>query len=195
MFAPAENQVYGPKHATWVEVEGVAEPLEGRIRPGHFRGVATIVLKLFNMVQPDVAFFGRKDFQQVLVVRQMVADLDVPVEVRVCPTVREADGLAMSSRNAYLTPEARRRARALSQSLRRAEQMVAAGASEAEEIIQQIREVLQTAAPVDIDYIALMHPETLDPVAEIREPTAVLLAARIDGTRLIDNTVLIPPTE
>lgn len=195
VFAPAENQVYGPKHATWVEVEGVAEPLEGRIRPGHFRGVATIVLKLFNMVQPDVAFFGRKDFQQVLVVRQMAADLDVPVEVRVCPTVREADGLAMSSRNAYLTPEARRRARALSQSLRRAEQMVAAGASEAEEIIQQIREVLQTAAPVDIDYIALMHPETLDPVAEIREPTAVLLAARIDGTRLIDNTVLIPPTE
>ncbi len=195
VFAPADNQMYGPRHATWVEVGGVAEPLEGGIRPGHFRGVATIVLKLFNMVQPDVAYFGRKDFQQVLVVQQMVADLDVPIEVRACPTVREVDGLAMSSRNAYLMPEARRRACALSQSLRRAERMVAAGACETEEIARQIREVLQTAAPVDIDYIALVHPETLEPIAEVCEPTAVLLAARIDGTRLIDNTVLIPPTE
>ncbi|MDZ7616009.1 MAG: pantoate--beta-alanine ligase [Patescibacteria group bacterium] len=193
VFAPADHQVYRPNHATWVDVGGVAEPLEGGIRPGHFRGVATIVLKLFNLVQPDAAYFGQKDFQQVLVVRQMTRDLDVPVEVRVCPTVREADGLAMSSRNAYLTPEARRRACVLSRGLRRAEQMVAAGACDAEQIARQIGEILQTAAPVDVDYIALVHPETLVPVTEVREPTAVLLAVRIDGTRLIDNTVLIPP--
>lgn len=193
VFGPADEQVYRPGHATWIEVGGVAEPLEGRIRPGHFRGVATVVLKLLQMVQPDVAYFGRKDYQQLLVIRQMVADLDVPVEVRGCPTVRESDGLAMSSRNAYLRPEARRRARTLRQSLARAEELVAAGQRNAEGIARQMRDILLAAAPIEIDYIALVHPETLQPVAEITAPTAALLAARIEATRLIDNIVLVPP--
>jgi pantoate--beta-alanine ligase len=193
VFAPADEQVYRPGHATWVEVGGVAESLEGRLRPGHFRGVATIVLKLFQMVQPDAAYFGWKDYQQLLVIRQMAADFDVPVEVRACPIVREPDGLAMSSRNAYLSPDARRRALALSQSLARAEALVAAGERDAERICREMRDVLQTAAPVEIDYIALVHPATLEPVAELAGPTAALLAARIDGTRLIDNTQLLPP--
>ncbi len=193
VFVPADARVYRPGHATWIEVGGVAEPLEGRIRPGHFRGVATVVLKLFQMVQPDVAYFGRKDYQQLLVIRQMAADLDVPVEVRACPTVREPDGLAMSSRNAYLRPEARRRARTLRQSLVRAEELVAAGERSAEKIARQMRDILLTAAPIEIDYIALVHPETLKPAAEVAAPTVALLAARIEGTRLIDNTLLLPP--
>ena len=194
VFAPDNAHVYRPRHATWVEVGGAAEPLEGQLRPGHFRGVATVVLKLFQMVQPDIAFFGQKDYQQVLVVRQMAADLNVPVEIRTCPIVREADGLAMSSRNAYLQPEARRRACALSRSLKEAEQMVATGQRNVETITCRMHEILQEAAPERIDYIALVHPETLEPVTEIAGPTAALLAVRIDGTRLIDNMLLEPPT-
>lgn len=193
VFAPADGQVYRAGHATWVEIGGVAEPLEGRLRPGHFRGVATIVLKLFQMVQPDAAYFGQKDYQQLLVIRQMAADFDVPVEVRACPIVREPDGLAMSSRNAYLSSAARRRACALSQSLARAEALVAAGERDTGKIGRQMRDVLQSAAPIEIDYIALAHPETLEPVAELAGPAVALLAARIDGTRLIDNTLLGPP--
>jgi pantoate--beta-alanine ligase len=194
-FVPTDEQVYRPGHATWVETGGLAEPLEGRLRPGHFRGVATIVLKLFQMVQPDLAFFGQKDYQQLLVVRQMVADFDVPVEVRACPTVRESDGLAMSSRNVYLSPGARRRAQALAQSLARAEELVAAGERDTEKIAGKMRNILEAAEPIEIDYIALVHSETLEPVAEITGPTAVLLAVRIEGTRLIDNTLLAPPPQ
>ena len=124
VLAPGNEEVYRPGHATWVEVGAVAEPLEGACRPGHFRGVATIVLKLFNMVQPDVAYFGQKDFQQALVIRRMVADLDVPVVIRVCPIVREPDGLAMSSRNRYLSPAARQRALVLWKSLQLAAELV-----------------------------------------------------------------------
>ncbi len=131
VFAPDNEEVYRPGHATWVEVGAVAEPLEGACRPGHFRGVATIVLKLFNMVQPDVAYFGQKDYQQALVIRRMVADLDVPVAIRVCPIVREPDGLAMSSRNRYLSPAARQRALVLWKSLQLAGELVAAGRARA----------------------------------------------------------------
>ncbi len=194
VFAPDDAEVYRPGHATWVAVGGVAETWEGRFRPNHFRGVATVVLKLFQMVQPDVAFFGQKDFQQLQVIRQMVADLNVPVEVRSCPTVREPDGLAMSSRNAYLSPAARRRARALSQSLVRAEELVAGGERNASEIVRQMHEVIHAAAPVEIDYVALVHPETLEPITEVAARTAALLAVRIEGTRLIDNTLLTPPS-
>ncbi len=195
VFAPSAEEMYRPGHATWVTVGGPGEPLEGRLRPGHFRGVATVVLKLFLMAQPDAAYFGRKDYQQLLVIRRMVADLDVPVDVRACPIVREPDGLAMSSRNAYLSPEARRRAAALSAGLARAEALAAAGERDAEAIARQVREVLQTAAPVEIEYVALVHPETLEPVGRIDRPTVALLAARIDGTRLIDNALLSPPPE
>jgi pantoate--beta-alanine ligase len=192
VLAPADADIYRPGHATWIDVAGVAAPLEGFFRPGHFRGVATIVLKLFNMVQADAAYFGQKDYQQVLVIRRMVEDLNVPIEIRVCPIVREADGLAMSSRNAYLSPEARRRATVLWRSLQLAQQLVAAGQCEAEAIAGQMRAMILAAGQTQVDYVALADPETLEPVSRIVDPTLAALAVRIDGTRLIDNCILTP---
>jgi len=192
-FAPKDEEVYRPGHATFVEVGGVALPLEGEHRAGHFRGVATIVLKLFNMVQPDVAYFGQKDYQQCLVVRQMVADLNVPVEIRICPTVREPDGLALSSRNSYLSPAARQRALVLWKSLQRARQLVAAGQRDAQTVREQMLELIRSAEDARIDYVALVDPETLEPVQTIDKPTLAALAVRIEQTRLIDNCLLEPP--
>jgi pantoate--beta-alanine ligase len=192
VFAPSNEEVYLPGYATWVEVGAVAEPLEGACRPGHFRGVATIVLKLLNMVQPDVAYFGQKDFQQTLVIRRMVADLDVPVTIRVCPIVREADGLALSSRNRYLSPAARQRALVLWKSLQLAAELVEQrGQRRAEVIVSQMRKLIETAENARIDYIALVEPETLRPVETIRGRTLVALAVQIENTRLIDNRLLI----
>ncbi len=189
-FVPENDEVYRPRHATWVEVGGVAEPLEGQCRPGHFRGVATIVLKLLNMVRPDAAYFGQKDYQQALVIRQMVEDLDVPVELRVCPTVREPDGLAMSSRNAYLGADARQRSLVLFRSLELAERLVADGQRDAQSILDQMRQVILAADDARIDYIALADPDTLEPVDEINGPVVALLAVHIENTRLIDNLIL-----
>jgi len=193
VFAPDRETVYGPDHATWVDVGGPAEPLEGKHRPGHFRGVATVVLKLLNMVGADVAFFGRKDYQQAQVIRRMVRDLNVPIEIQVCPIVREADGLAMSSRNVYLNPEARKRAVVLWKSLRLAADKVAEGEQDAAALIEAMREVILAADDVRIDYIALVDPETLEPVTHITGPTVAALAVRIENTRLIDNELLLPP--
>ena len=190
VFAPEAAEVYRPGHAAWVEVGGVAEPLEGCCRPGHFRGVATIVLKLLNMVQPHAAYFGQKDYQQLRVIQQMVEDLDVPVEIRPCPIVREPDGLAMSSRNAYLSPEARQRALVLSRSLARAKELVAEGERRAAVIADEMRQIILTAADARIDYVALVDPRTLQAVEELRGATLAALAVRIENTRLIDNTVL-----
>ena len=189
-FVPENDEVYRPRHATWVEVGAVAESLEGQCRPGHFRGVTTIVLKLLNMVRPDVAYFGQKDYQQALVIRQMVEDLDVPVELRVCPTVREPDGLAMSSRNAYLSADARQRSLVLFRSLELAKQLVARGQHSAQSILDQMRRVILTADDARIDYIALADPDTLEPVHEIRGPVVALLAVHIENTRLIDNYII-----
>ena len=195
VWAPTDAEVYRPGHATWVEVGAVAEPLEGECRPGHFRGVATIVLKLFNVVQPDAAYFGQKDFQQAAVIRRMVADLDVPVEIRVCPIVREPDGLAMSSRNRYLSEAARRRALVLWKSLQLAAELVAQGERRAAVIADRMREVLLTAGDARIDYIALVDPETLQPVGTVAQPALAALAVRIENTRLIDNCILTPVTD
>lgn len=192
VFAPGNEEVYRTGHATWVEVGSVAAPLEGACRPGHFRGVATIVLKLFNMVQPDMAYFGQKDFQQALVIRRMAADLDVPVAIRVCPIVREPDGLAMSSRNRYLGPAARQRALVLWRSLQLAIELVAVGERSAAVIAARMREVIQTAADARIDYVALVDPETLEPVEVVAGRTLVALAVKIENTRLIDNCLLEP---
>ena len=189
-FVPADAEVYRQGHATWVEVGSVAEPLEGRYRPGHFRGVATIVLKLLNMVTPHVAYFGRKDYQQALVIRRMVEDLDLPVAIRLCPTVREEDGLAMSSRNAYLSPDARRRATVLYRSLQLAGTLIEQGERNASRIIEQMRQLIMTAADARIDYLALVDPDTLDPVDEIRRRTLAVLAVKIEHTRLIDNEMM-----
>jgi len=193
VFAPRDDEVYPPGYSTWVEVGSVAQPLEGLCRPGHFRGVATIVLKLFTMTWPDVAYFGQKDYQQALVVRRMATDLNLPLSIRVCPIVREADGLAMSSRNRYLDPDERRRAAALFQSLTQAADMVARGETSATRIVEAMRQTLQAADPAQIDYIAIADPETLEPVQTIRGRAVALLAVRIGKTRLIDNMILEPP--
>ena len=193
VFAPADEEVYRPGHATWVEVGALAELLEGACRPGHFRGVATIVLKLLNMVQPDVAYFGQKDYQQTLVLRRMAADLDLPATIRVCPIVREPDGLARSSRNRYLSPAVRQRALALWQSLELAGQLVHGGERSAAVIAARMRERIEAVEPAQIDYIALADPETLQPIESITGRTLAALAVRIDNTRLIDNCFLEPP--
>jgi len=192
VFAPPNDEVYPPGCESWVEVGSAAGPLEGRCRPGHFRGVATVVLKLFNMVLADVAYFGQKDYQQALVIRRMVADLNVPIEIRVCPIVREADGLAMSSRNAYLSPAARRQALVLSKSLALAAELVAGGQRDAALIAEKMQEVILSAEDARIDYVALVDPETLEPVRRIDGPTAALVAVHLGTTRLIDNCLLEP---
>jgi len=190
VFAPGNEEVYPAGHSTWIEVGGVARPLEGEHRPTHFRGVATIVLKLFQMVGADVAYFGQKDYQQALVVRRMVEDLNVPIAIRVCPTVREADGLAMSSRNAYLNPAERRQAVVLSKGLELARELVARGERDAPAIAAKMRELVLSVHPARIDYVALVDPETLEPIAQIRGRTLAALAVVIGQTRLIDNCLL-----
>ena len=193
-FVPEAAAVYGPRHATWVEVGSVAEPLEGECRPGHFRGVATIVLKLFNMAGADVAYFGQKDYQQAQVIRRMAEDLNVPVQIRVCPIIREPDGLAMSSRNAYLDAEERQQAVSLCDSLCRAEALIANGETNAERIRETIEEILVQRGKGQIEYVALADPETLEPVASITGETLIALAVRIGKTRLIDNCLARPMT-
>lgn len=190
VFTPQDADVYPPGFASWVEVGAVAEPLEGQFRPGHFRGVATVVLKLFNLVQPDAAYFGRKDYQQAAVIRRMVADLHVPVEIRVCPTVREPDGLAMSSRNRYLSPSARQRALVLWKSLERAGEMVAEGERDAEKILREMRRIILAAEDARIDYVAIVDPDTLQQVETVQKSALAILAVKIENTRLIDNRML-----
>jgi len=192
VLVPPDEEVYPAGHATWVEVGGVAEPLEGACRPGHFRGVATVVLKLLGMVQPDAAYFGQKDYQQWLVIRRMVEDLNVPVEVRRCPLVRQPDGLAMSSRNAYLSSEGRRRALVLSRALELAKQQVAGGRRDARAIVEEMHRLVLAGGGAQIDYITVADPETLDPVDEIRGLVLAALAVKIEDTRLIDNCLLEP---
>jgi pantoate--beta-alanine ligase len=190
VFAPSEAAMYAPGHATFVDVGAIGQVLEGEFRPTHFRGVATVVLKLFQMAPGTRAFFGRKDYQQTLVVRQMVADLNVPIEVRVCPTVREADGLAMSSRNAYLSPDERRRALALSRSLRLAERLVDDGERDTGVIYAAMREEIDRAGGVDAQYIAFVADGTVTPVTTIDGPTTIAIAAKVGKTRLMDNALV-----
>jgi pantoate--beta-alanine ligase len=190
VFAPPEGEIYRPGHETFVEVGATGTPLEGEFRPGHFRGVATIVLKLFNLIPATVAFFGRKDYQQSLVVRRLVEDFDLPIEIRTCPIVREQDGLAMSSRNAYLSPGERRRALALSQSLELAATLFAAGERDAAVIRQRVEAHLRAVAGVAPQYVALVRDGTVTPVAQIDDATVVTVAAVIGTTRLIDNRVV-----
>jgi pantoate--beta-alanine ligase len=190
VFVPTNESVYRPNHATYIDVGPIGTVLEGEFRPTHFRGVATVVMKLFQMAPADRAYFGRKDYQQTLVVRQMVADLNVPIDVRVCPTVREPDGLAMSSRNRYLTPDERRRALVLSRSLRMAEELVAGGERSAFVIREKITQEFNRVEGVELQYVAIVADGTLTPVAAIDDPTTIALAATIGKTRLIDNILV-----
>jgi pantoate--beta-alanine ligase len=193
IFAPDVDEMYpagNGKSLTFVEVEQVTEGLCGASRPGHFRGVATVVTKLFNIVQPDKAFFGLKDAQQVAVLQQMVYDLNLPVEIVPCPTVREVDGLAMSSRNIYLSEEERRQALVLSRSLRLAEEMVANGERDVQTIVRAVRDLISEQPLADIDYVELVRFRGLTPIVKIEEPALLALAVRFGKTRLIDNTIL-----
>jgi pantoate--beta-alanine ligase len=188
LYAPPVDEVYPPGFATSVRVADLSDVLEGAERgPGHFAGVCTVVTKLFNVVQPDVAFFGQKDAQQVAVLRRMVRDLDLPVELHVVPTVREPDGLAMSSRNGRLTPDERRRALALSRALRAAEAAIAAGERDAATIAGTARTAMDGVQP---EYLALVDPDSFQPVTTVDGRVLVAVAARIGATRLIDNTIV-----
>jgi pantoate--beta-alanine ligase len=187
---PDVAEMYPPGFATSVEVGPVASRLEGKHRPGHFRGVATVVCKLFQIVRPDVAYFGQKDAQQLRVIKRMVADLAVPVEIVGLPTVREPDGLALSSRNVYLSPDERRQALVLSRSLRLAEERYQAGERRAEAIRRAMRRLIREVPSTSIDYVSIADSETLEELQTIDRPALVSMAVRIGGTRLIDNTLL-----
>jgi pantoate--beta-alanine ligase len=194
LFSPPVEEIYSNSNdqVTWVVVEGLSEKLDGRSRPGHFRGVTTIIAKLFHIVEPEAAFFGQKDAAQLAVIRRMVHELNFPVEIVACPIVREADGLAMSSRNAYLNREERGRALVLQRSLQRAQQEFQAGERIAARLISAAKEVLTREPQVRLDYFEIVDPDTLDPVERISGKTLVAIAASVGSTRLIDNLVLQP---
>ena len=192
LFAPSVDEVYPPGFATAVEVAEISAPLEGVVRgPAHFRGVATVVAKLFNMAQPDVAFFGQKDAQQALLVRRMVRDLDLPVRVEVCPTVRETDGVAMSSRNVLLTAEARARAPALHAALAGITADVAAGEHDVERLLARASGLLDGRG-VEVEYLSIVSADTLAPLRTVDGEALVAIAARFGAVRLIDNVLVTP---
>jgi pantoate--beta-alanine ligase len=192
LFSPSPEEIYPKNFRTSVFVEGISDRLEGRSRPGHFRGVATVVLKFFEIVQPRFAFFGRKDAQQVRIVRQMAADLNLDTQVIVCPVVREADGLALSSRNAYLQASDRRAATALYRSLEAVKREIAAGERDPAHLLAALRRVIASEPAVHLDYAEIVDAQTFEPVAVLRGTCYTLLAARAGGTRLIDNAVVEP---
>ncbi|WP_027717454.1 pantoate--beta-alanine ligase [Desulfovirgula thermocuniculi] len=190
IFYPSVEEMYPPGYATYVEVQGITECLCGVFRPGHFRGVTTVVAKLFNIVQPDRAYFGQKDAQQALVIKKMVRDLNMDLEVVVLPTVREEDGLAMSSRNVYLSPRERQLAAAIPRSLRAAEEVYKAGERQAEKIVELVRGVLGESPGIEIEYVEVRSLPNLEPLERVEGPALLALAVRIGPARLIDNTVL-----
>jgi len=192
IFAPTPGEMYPPESRTFVEVTGLQDVLCGASRPGHFRGVATVVLKLFNIVLPDVAYFGQKDAQQGLIIRRMALDLNLPLKVRIHPTVREPDGLAMSSRNRYLDPTQRHNATALYRALRKAEGLVAAGQRSMSEIERTMADVITATPGARLDYARVLDAETLDTISTLDRPALAALAAFFGTTRLIDNTILTP---
>lgn len=192
VFAPEAAEMYAPGATTMVEVEELQNRLDGASRPGHFRGVATVVAKLFHIVAPDKAFFGQKDAAQVAVLRRMVRDLNFDVELVVCPIVREADGLAMSSRNRYLSLEDRQRALVLSRALRKVEEQVDAGVLDAGPLIEAGLALLAHEPKIRLDYFRIVDPGTLEDVADVRRGALVAIAGYVGPARLIDN-VLIPP--
>ena len=190
VFVPAAAEIYPPGFSSWVEVGKVTERLEGASRPGHFRGVTTVVAKLFNIVQPTRAYFGQKDAQQAIVIKKMTLDLDMNLEVITLPTVREPDGLAMSSRNTHLNPEQRQAATVLYQALSLARESRSQGEKDAEHLRQQMLALIQKQPLANIDYVSIADPETLDELDTVRPPALVSMAVKIGSTRLIDNVVL-----
>jgi pantoate--beta-alanine ligase len=190
VWIPTAEIMYPPGFQTWVEVQGITQPLEGSMRPGHFRGVATIVAKLFNAVQPHKAYFGQKDAQQAAVIRQMRRDLNFPLEIVVCPIVREPDGLAMSSRNVYLDPEQRKAATVLSRSLGTAQEAYEDGVRNAEMLRQIMRDVLSSEPLAQVQYVSCADYETLEELETVTGKALLSMAVFMGKTRLIDNLVL-----
>ncbi len=190
LFAPSNDEMYPPGFSTSVVPPKISKRLEGEFRPTHFAGVATVVLKLLNLTQADIGFFGQKDFQQVMVIKRMIADLNVPTEIRVCPIVRESDGLALSSRNVYLSKKEREIALSLSRTLDHVEKQIRSGLRDGFEAITEMRQMLIDAGVDSIDYAILAHPNTLETNDPIELPVVALIAAFVGKTRLIDNRVI-----
>jgi len=195
LFLPDPAEVYPKGYSTYVQVEGLSDRLEGKSRPGHFRGVATVVLKLFETVQPHRAYFGRKDAQQVRIIQQMVKDLNLDVEIVVCPIMRETDGLALSSRNTYLAAAERKAATALYRALEAARREIAAGARDSFELQRAMRKVLESEPQASVNYAEIVDAETFEPVVRVTRPCYALLAVHVGKTRLIDNMLIEPAGE
>lgn len=190
VFAPSVEEMYPQGGKTWVTVEGITDLLDGRSRPGHFRGVTTVVSKLFHIVQPDLAFFGQKDAAQVAIIQKMVRDLNLDVRIVVCPTVRESDGLAMSSRNAYLDPSQRRQATVLYRALIRVQTLADQGERDSGKLLAAGTQTIAEESSISLDYFEIVDRDTLEPVAETSGGALVAVAAYVGDTRLIDNIVL-----
>ena len=195
VFAPGRNEMYPRENLTWVTVEEVSEPLCGRFRPGPFRGVATVCMKLFHIVGADLAFFGQKDAQQVAVIRRMVADLNLPLEIVVCPTVREPDGLAMSSRNQYLSPGERKDATRLYQSLEQCRALIEAGERSADVLRDRMCDILRQMPATKIEYVSISDAQTLEELGQVRGRVLVAVAVRMKSARLIDNILVDTPAK
>jgi pantoate--beta-alanine ligase len=190
VFAPMTEQMYGAENLTWVNVEKLTEPLCGRFRPKHFRGVTTVCAKLFNIVLPDVAFFGQKDAQQAIVIKRMVADLNMPLEIVLCPTVREPNGLAVSSRNKYLTEQQKKDAGLIYKSLQKCREMIEAGIRDTREILLEMRRILEQVPAIEVEYVNIVDAETLQTLDQVSGKILVAVAARIGTARLIDNILV-----
>jgi pantoate--beta-alanine ligase len=195
VFAPEAAEMYPRENLTWVDVEKLTDRLCGEFRPGHFRGVATVCAKLFNIVRPDVAFFGQKDAQQALVICRMVADLNMPLEIVICPTVREPDGLAMSSRNQYLSPEERKDATRIYESLERCRVLIATGERSADAIRGRMREILRQMPSTKIEYVSISDADSLEELEQVRGRVLVAVAVRMKSARLIDNILVDTPAK
>jgi len=190
VFAPTKEQMYEEENLTWVNVEKLTEPLCGRFRPGHFRGVTTVCAKLFNIIEPDVVFLGQKDGQQAIVIKRMVADLNMPLEIVICPTVRQPDGLAVSSRNQYLSEKQKKDATYIYKSLQKCREMIDAGISDTQKIIKQMRKILHQAPSIKIQYVSIVDSETLETIDHIERKVLAAVAVRIGSARLIDNILV-----
>ncbi|MCE5341792.1 MAG: pantoate--beta-alanine ligase [Planctomycetaceae bacterium] len=190
VFAPAPSEMYQEQNITWVSVDKLSELLCGKSRPTHFRGVATVCTKLFNIIQPDVAYFGQKDAQQVIIIQRMIADLNMPMRIVVCPIVREEDGLAMSSRNKYLDAKQRKEALLLYASLQEAQLLIDGGRRESAFIKEQMQKILNIGKQIEIDYISIVNADTLEEIEEIKGKVLIALAVKMPSARLIDNILL-----
>ena len=190
VFAPTQEQMYPQENLTWVNVKKLTEQLCGQSRPAHFRGVTTVCAKLFNIVAPDIAFFGQKDAQQAIVIKRMVADLNMPVEIVVCPTVRQSDGLAVSSRNQYLTRQQKKDATYVYKSLKECRKLIKSGITDSETIVARMRKILNQALSIKIEYISIVDAETLQTIDDIAGKVLAAVAVRIGPARLIDNILV-----